>query len=61
MLGRRGNRKGSKRGAYKKRFHQPMFPFLTEKTTSPNGYKNYMKEYMRRVREMERKARMLRA
>lgn len=39
-----------KRGPYKRRFHQPLFPELNAKTTTQQGRKAYQMLYMRKVR-----------
>ena len=41
---------GKKRGPYKRRFHQPLFPELNAKTTTQQGRKAYQMLYMRKVR-----------
>lgn len=46
---------GKKRGPYKRRFHQPLFPELNAKTTTETGRKAYQMLYMRRVRAEEKK------
>ncbi len=46
-----------KRGPYKRRFHQPMFPDLVLKTTTPEGKREYYKRYMRLTRSQPVRAR----
>ncbi len=48
---------GKKRGPYKRRFHQPLFPELPAKTTTAVGRKAYQMLYMRRVRAEENRKR----
>jgi len=36
-------------------FWQPLFPFITEKTTTPSGYRAYMRAYMHALKELKKK------
>jgi hypothetical protein len=40
-----------KRGPYQRRFHDPLFPELTQKTTTPEGKRQYGRLYMQRIRK----------
>ncbi len=44
------NNHAGKRGPYQKRFHDPLFPELKHKTTTPEGKREYGCLYMRRIR-----------
>lgn len=43
------NNKG-KRGPYQRRLHNPLFPELEMKTTTPEGKTTYARLYMRKLR-----------
>lgn len=38
---------------YQRRFHTPLFPTVS-KTTTAIGFKDYMRQYMREMRKLQR-------